>query len=227
MGGRIGLESASAWAAPSGSSSTSTSSPSGAGAASGELAGARVLLVGFPPREREALERRSPAGARAGRGRPRREGVARLVAEISLAKPYHSALLYARRGPAARAALPPRGARPAPPSVLAVPRDADVQRFELLSSGFASVLELPFDKRRLFNVLHSVAAGDECAKAWCGCRTTRAAAPPRKLRVLVADDNPDQPRGDRQDPRARRPRVTLVNDGEQRSTRSSTTRSTW
>ena len=50
---------------------------------------------------------------------------------------------------------------PAPPTILAVPRDADVRRFEMLSSGFAAVLELPFDKRRLFNVLHSVAAGDE------------------------------------------------------------------
>ena len=46
---------------------------------------------------------------------------------------------------------------PAPPTVLAVPRDANVQRFDALTSGFAAILELPFDKRRLFNVLHSVA----------------------------------------------------------------------
>jgi len=90
------------------------------------------------------------------------EGVARLVSEISLAKPYHSALLYAAREDTQLAQRFRRAApNPAPPTILAVPRDADVRRFEMLSSGFASVLELPFDKRRLFNVLHSVAAGDE------------------------------------------------------------------
>jgi two-component system sensor histidine kinase RpfC len=86
----------------------------------------------------------------------------------------------------------------------------------MLSSGFAAVLELPFDKRRLFNVLHSVAAGDEVREGVVRlqdyARRASAAAP---LRILVADDNPTNrevigrilERGGHA--------VTLVNDGEQ------------
>ena len=75
--------------------------------------------------------------------------------------------------------------------MLAVPRDADVRRFEVLSSGFASVLELPFDKRRLFNVLHSVAAGEEVHEGVVRLQDyARRGAAASKLRVLVADDNP-------------------------------------
>src|SRR5207237_4617978 len=112
---------------------------------------------------RAALER-VRAGARGTpvAGADVEAGVARLVAEISLAKPYHSAVLY---GSGEDPKLAQRFRRtapdPAPPTVLAVPRDADVQRFDALSSGFAAVLELPFDKRQLFNVLHSVSAADE------------------------------------------------------------------
>ena len=77
------------------------------------------------------------------------------------------------------------------------------------------MLELPVDKRLLFNVLHSVAAATTCTKAWCACRTMRGAAPRREAAVLVADDNPTNrevigkilERGGHG--------VTLVNDGEQ------------
>ena len=131
----------------------------------GELAGARVLLVGFPPAQRErARGRRSPAGARR-RSRPRasRRAWRAWSPRSAWRKPYHSALLYAAgEDLQARAALPPRGARTrrrrrcsrcrATPTCRASRRS---------SSGFAAVLELPFDKRQLFNVLHSVAAGEE------------------------------------------------------------------
>ena len=54
--------------------------------------------------------------------------MARLVAEISLAKPYHSALLYATGEDLKLAQRFRRAAPdPAPPTVLAVPRDADVR----------------------------------------------------------------------------------------------------
>src|SRR5207244_2917824 len=90
------------------------------------------------------------------------QGIARLIAEISLAKPYYSALLYAQEHDLKLAERFRRAAPdPAPPTVLAVPRDASVPRFEALSSGFSAILELPFDKRGLFNVLHSVGAGDD------------------------------------------------------------------
>ena len=52
-------------------------------------------------------------------------------------------------------------------------------------------IELPFDKRRLFNVLHSVTAGDEVREGVVRlqdyARRGSAATP---LRILVADDNP-------------------------------------
>jgi two-component system sensor histidine kinase RpfC len=105
---------------------------------------------------------------------------------------------------------------PAPPTVLAVLRNADVPRFEALSAGFGAVLELPFDKRQLFNVLHSVAAGDEVREGVVRLRDyARGGAAARRLRVLVADDNPTNrevigkilERGGHS--------VTLANDGEQ------------
>jgi two-component system, sensor histidine kinase RpfC len=100
--------------------------------------------------------------------------------------------------------------------VLAVPRDAAVPRFEMLSSGFAALLELPFEKRQLFNVLHSVSAGEEVREGVVRLQDYAArTGSVRKLRVLVADDNPTNrevvsrilERGGHS--------VTLVSDGEQ------------
>jgi two-component system sensor histidine kinase RpfC len=120
------------------------------------------------------------------------EGVARMVAEISLARPYHSALIYASGQDFRQVQRFQRAAPdPAPPPVLAIPRDAEVQRFEALSAGFAAVLELPFDKRRLFNVLHSVSAGEEVREGVVRLQDyAQRSAAARKLKVLVADDNP-------------------------------------
>jgi len=146
------------------------------------------------------------------------EGVARLVADISLAKPYHSALLYASGEDLQLAQRFRRAApNPAPPTVLAVPREADVRRFEVLSSGFASVLELPFDKRRLFNVLHSVSAGDERHEGVVRLQDYAkrgGAAAAAKLRVLVADDNPTNREVVGKILERSGHAVTLVNDGE-------------
>jgi two-component system sensor histidine kinase RpfC len=71
-----------------------------------------------------------------------------------------------------------------------VPRDARVPRFDALSAGFASVLELPFDKRQLFNVLHSLSAGDDVREGVVRLQDYAQRAGGRKLRVLAADDNP-------------------------------------
>jgi two-component system sensor histidine kinase RpfC len=138
------------------------------------------------------------------------------VSEISLAKPYHSALLYAS-GEALKLSQHFRRAapNPAPPTVLVVPPDANVQRFDALTSGFAAILELPFDKRRLFNVLHSVAAGEEIQDGVVRLQDYARGGTARKLRLLVADDNATNrevigrilERGGHS--------VTLVNDGEQ------------
>ncbi len=218
MGGRIGLESALGLGSTFWAEIDLEKQPEQAGAASGDLAAARVLLVGFPPRERAALEEALGGwGALPTAAANVEEGVARLVADISLAKPYHSALLYASGEDLQLAQRFRRAApNPAPPTILAVPRDADVRRFEVLSSGFASVLELPFDKRRLFNVLHSVAAGEELHEGVVRLQDyARRGGAVTKLRVLVADDNPTNREVIGKILEKSGHAVTLVNDGEQ------------
>jgi len=218
MGGRIGLESSVGLGSTFWLEVELEKKPERAEIGTGELAQARVLLVGFPPAERELLEQALLGwGAAPVAAATIEEGAARLVAEISLAKPYHSALIYAstdhlKLAQSFRRAAPD----PAPPVVLAVSREASVHRFETLSAGFSAVLELPFDKRQLFNVLHSVAARDEVGEGVVRLQDyARRGAGSRKLCVLVADDNPTNrevigkilERGGHT--------VTLANDGEQ------------
>ena len=194
MGGRIGLESAEGLGSTFWFEIQLDVQAERAGASAGELAGARVLLVGFPQAQRESLELAlSGWGATPVVAGNVEEGVARLVAEISLARPYHSALLYAgdkdlQLAQRFRKVVP----EPSPPIVLAVQRSGDVPRFAALSAGFGAVLEMPFDKRQLFNVLHSVTAREEAREGVVRLQdyAKRGTAQARNLRVLVADDNP-------------------------------------
>jgi two-component system sensor histidine kinase RpfC len=218
MGGRIGLESSVGLGSTFWVEVTLDKQRERGEAGTGELAGARVLLVGFPAEERAAVELALAGwGATAVAAATVDEGVARMVEEISLAEPYHSALLYGSVEPTKLAQRFRRSAPdPAPPAVLVVQRDAGVQRFAALSAGFAAVLELPFDKRQLFNVLHSVAAGTEVSEGVVRLQDYARRGPAsKKLRLLVADDNATNrevigkilERGGHA--------VTLVNDGEQ------------
>jgi two-component system sensor histidine kinase RpfC len=120
------------------------------------------------------------------------EGADRLVADIALAKPYHSVLLYSDRGDVQLARALRRAAPdPAPPAVLAVPREAEVQRFAALSAGFGAVLELPAEKRQLFNVLHSITSVEEVRDGVVRLQDyAKRDAGARRLQLLVADDNP-------------------------------------
>jgi two-component system sensor histidine kinase RpfC len=193
MGGRIGLESAVGLGSTFWFETELEKQPERGGAGAGELAEARVLLVGFPPAIRETVE-----DALAGWGATPvavasvDEGVSRLVAEISLARPYHSALLYSEGKDLQIAQRFRRAAPdPAPPVVLAIPRNTDVQRFAALSAGFGAVLELPFEKRQMFNVLHSVTAGEESREGVVRLQDyAQRSGASRGLHVLVADDNP-------------------------------------
>jgi len=217
MGGRIGVESALGLGSTFWFEVVLGKQPERA-AGSGEIADARVLLVGFPPAQRAALEEALTGwGAIPVVVANVEEGVARLIGEISLAKPYHSALLYATDGDMKLAQRFRRAAPdPAPPMVLAVPRDADVRRLEMLSSGFASMLELPFDKRRLFNVLHSVSAVEDVREGVVRLQDyARRGGAATKLNVLVADDNPTNREVIGKILERSGHAVTLVNDGEQ------------
>ncbi|HEY8067943.1 MAG TPA: ATP-binding protein [Burkholderiales bacterium] len=193
MGGKIGLESAVGLGSTFWFEAEMEKQPERAGAVSGELAGARVLLVGFPQSQREALEQSlSGWGATAVAVGSVDEGVTRLIAEISLARPYHSALLYSEGKDLQLAQRFRRSAPdPAPPLVLAMQRTAEVPRFAALSAGFGAVLEMPFDKRQLFNVLHSVTAGEEARDGVVRLQDyARRSGAAKGLQVLVADDNP-------------------------------------
>ena len=218
MGGEIGLESAVGLGSTFWFEVTLDKQPERAGAGGGELAGARVLLIGFPAAQRDPLETALAGWGATPVAVPSvEEGVARLVAEISLAKPYHSALIYGAGGDTKLAQRFRRAApHPAPPAVLAVPAEEHVARFEALSAGFSAMLELPFEKRQLFNVLHSVTAGEELQEGVVRLQDyARRGATAARLRLLAADDNPTNrevigkilERGGHE--------VTLVNDGEQ------------
>lgn len=219
MGGRIGLESAMGLGSTFWFEVELDKQPERSEGVKGELAGARVMLVGFSGEQRDGLGTAlADWGATSVAVAGIDEGVARLVTEISVEKPYHSALIYAEgRQDLQQASRFRRAApNPAPPTVLVVRTDSDVPRFDALSSGFAAVLELPFDKRQLFNVLHSVNAGADVGTSVVRLQDyARRIAGGRKLRVLVADDNPTNrevlgkilERGGHH--------VSLVDDGEQ------------
>ncbi len=218
MGGTIGLESAVGLGSTFWFEITLGKQPERAGAGTRELAAARMLLVGFPQPQREPLEQALAGwGATPVAAPSLDEAAARLVSDISLAQPYHSVLIFSEGEDLKLAQRFRRAApHPVPPIVLAVPRSADVHRFNTLSAGFAAVLELPFEKRQLFNVLHSVAADEDVLDGVVRLQDyAQRGGPARRLRILVADDNPTNrevigkilERGGH--------RVTLVNDGEQ------------
>ena len=193
MGGKIGLESAVGLGSTFWFEILLDKQAERAGAGAGELAGARILLVGFPEVRAQPIALSLEAwGAQAVHAATLEEAGDRIVADIALAKPYHSVLLYSERGDPQLARRFRRVApEPLPPAVLAAPREAEVQRFAALSGGFGAVLELPFDKRQLFHVLHAISSSDEVRDGVVRLKDyAKRDQGARRLSVLVADDNP-------------------------------------
>ena len=193
MGGHIGLESAVGLGSTFWFDILLDKQAERAGAGAGELAGARILLVGFPEVRAQPIAVSLAAwGAQAVHAATLEEAGDRVVADIALAKPYHSVLLYSERGDPQLARRFRRVApEPVPPVVLAAPREAEVQRFAALSGGFGAVLELPFDKRQLFHVLHAISSADEVRDGVVRLQDyAKRGQDAKRLSVLVADDNP-------------------------------------
>jgi two-component system sensor histidine kinase RpfC len=79
----------------------------------------------------------------------------------------------------------------ASPAILCTPGSSEIRRVEALTRGFAAVLEMPFEKRLLFNAIHSASAPQGTQEGVVSLSDYYAArdADRRRFHILVADDN--------------------------------------
>jgi len=155
----------------------------------------RIMLLGFSEMELHALERDLAGwGARTGRASGVEAAAARLSEARSLGHPYQ--LVLVREDPdigPANIIARFEGARgqKSPPAVLFTPGVSEIVRTEALASGFAAVLRMPYEKRLLFNAIHSATAalaGEEGVISLSDYYANRDANR-RRFQVLVAEDN--------------------------------------
>ncbi len=163
--------------------------------ASFRLNDVRIMLLGFNEAELRSLEQDLATwGARTGRASGVEAAAARLAEAQSLGHRYH--LVLVREDAEAEQALIVARLRSsrnqkAPPTMLCTPGVSEVRRIEALACGFAAVLEIPFEKRLLFNAIHSVTAvqgGQEGVISLSDYYASRDANR-RRYQILVAEDN--------------------------------------
>ncbi len=157
-----------------------------------ELGEARVLVIGFAAQEQAELVRM----LKGWRARPLvcdtvEQAIDRTLREISIAPAPSSAVLLERSAASAEeriAKLRRELQLPGLPAVIAAPRESGMPAS--VPGGRNRVLELPLDKRMLFNALHEVAAveaGRSDVVVFSDYLKKRDSA--KSYRILVADDN--------------------------------------
>src|SRR5712691_11757382 len=155
----------------------------------------RIMLLGFNEAELRSLEQDLATwGAHTGRAAGVEAAAARLAEAQSLGHRYHLVLVReeAEAEPAQIVArLRSIRSQKAPPTVLCTPGVSEVRRTEALACGFTAVLEIPFEKRLLFNAIHSATAvqgGQEGVISLSDYYASRDANK-RRYQILVAEDN--------------------------------------
>ncbi|HZF23178.1 MAG TPA: ATP-binding protein, partial [Burkholderiales bacterium] len=163
--------------------------------ASLRLNDSRIMLIGFSDVELQALEQDLATwGARTGRAAGVEAGAARLAEAQSLGHPYHLVLLREDTSIAPGrnlGRLRNSRSQKAPPTVLCTAGVSQIRSAEALAGGFVAVLEMPFKKRLLFNVIHSATAvqgSQEGVISLSDYYATRDANR-RRYQILVAEDN--------------------------------------
>src|SRR5882672_6968852 len=155
----------------------------------------RIMLLGFAEAELRTLEHDLTTwGARTGREGSLEAAAARLAEAQSLGHPYHLLLVReAEEIDPARVVGRLRSARGQkyPPLVLCTRGVSQARSGEALAKGFAAVLEMPLEKRLLFNAIHSATAAQESQEGVISLSDYYAArdANKRRYQILVAEDN--------------------------------------
>jgi two-component system sensor histidine kinase RpfC len=153
------------------------------------------MLLGFGDAESTSLEQDLATwGAHTGRAASVEAAVARMAEAQSLGHRYHLVLVREDRQAESERILArlrnSRGQKIAP-AVLCTRGPSETRRAEALASGFSAVLEVPFEKRLLFNAVHSATAiqgGQEGVISLSDYYAARD-ADRHRYQILVAEDN--------------------------------------
>ena len=181
----------------------------------------RIMLLGFADTELQALEQDLATwGARTGRAAGVEGAAARLAEAHSLGHPYHLVLLREDTQIEPNrllARLRNSRTQKAPPTVLCTPGVSQIRSAQALAGGFVAVLEMPLEKRLLFNAIHSATAVQGSQEGVISLSDYYAArdANRRRYQILVAEDNAVNQRVIVGILERAGHRVRVVDDGEQ------------